>query len=150
MELSPRHLQNIKFSRIQAGDPQIWSFSTVDLQVIFPFACIMLYIVYKQYWNCNIAFFFFFTFFSRIHKLYSYSVNFEHKSSICMYVCMCRSTIGSPRTSHLSMAFHRGPSWDRWFLTYMYQIYTRSLHHWWNASGMRNTPHCTAILRSRS
>ena len=23
MELSPRHLQNIKFSRIQAGDPQI-------------------------------------------------------------------------------------------------------------------------------
>ena len=47
MELSPKHLQNIKFSRIQAGDPQIWSFSTVDLQVIFPFACIMLYIVYK-------------------------------------------------------------------------------------------------------
>ena len=25
----------------------------------------------------------------------------------------CRSTIGSPRTSYLSMAFHRGPSWDR-------------------------------------
>ena len=47
--------------------PQIWSFSTVDLQVIFPFACIMLYIVYKQYWNCNIAFFFFFNLFSRIH-----------------------------------------------------------------------------------
>ena len=23
------------------------------------------------------------------------------------------STIGSPRTSHLSMVFHRGPSWDR-------------------------------------
>ena len=33
---SLRHLQNIKFSRIQAGDPQIWSSSTVDLQVIFP------------------------------------------------------------------------------------------------------------------
>ena len=36
--------QNIKFSRIQAQDPQIWSFSTVDLQVIFPAsACIMSY-----------------------------------------------------------------------------------------------------------
>ena len=37
MERSPRHLQNIKFSRIQAGDPQIWSFSTVDLlELYFP------------------------------------------------------------------------------------------------------------------
>ena len=35
-------------------------------------------------------------------------------------------------------------------LTYMYQIYTRSLHHRWNASSMRMTPHCTAILMSRS
>ena len=35
-------------------------------------------------------------------------------------------------------------------LTYMYQIYTRSLHHRWNASSMRTTPHCTAILMSRS
>ena len=25
----------------------------------------------------------------------------------------CRSTIGSPRTSRPSMAFHSGPSWDR-------------------------------------
>ena len=47
LELSPRHLQNIKSSRIQAGDPQIRSFSTADLQAIFPSACIMLYIVYK-------------------------------------------------------------------------------------------------------
>lgn len=35
-------------------------------------------------------------------------------------------------------------------LTYMYQIYTRLLHHRWNASSMRMTPHCTAILMSRS
>ena len=35
-------------------------------------------------------------------------------------------------------------------LTYMYQIYTRLLHHRWNASSMRMTPHCTAILMLRS
>ena len=35
-------------------------------------------------------------------------------------------------------------------LTYMYQIYTRLLHHRWNASSMRMAPHCTAILMSRS
>ena len=35
-------------------------------------------------------------------------------------------------------------------LTYMYQIYTRLLHHRWNASSMWMTPHCTAILMSRS
>lgn len=35
-------------------------------------------------------------------------------------------------------------------LTYTYQIYTRSLHYQWKASSMRTTPHCTAILMSRS
>ena len=35
-------------------------------------------------------------------------------------------------------------------LTYMYQIYRRLLHHRWNASSMRMTPHCTAILMLRS
>ena len=37
--------QNINFLEFdQAQDPQIWSFSTVDLQVIFPAsACIVLY-----------------------------------------------------------------------------------------------------------
>ena len=35
-------------------------------------------------------------------------------------------------------------------LTYMYQIYTRLLHHRWNASSMRMTPHCKAILMLRS
>ena len=45
-ELSPRHLQNITFSTIQAGDSEIWSFFTID-PVIFPSACIILHLVWK-------------------------------------------------------------------------------------------------------
>lgn len=95
--------------------------------------------------------------------LLSYEMLFDHlqrseifsalqKKLKCFHLATpssCRSTIGSPRTSRLSMAFHRRPSWDRWFLTYVYQIYMRSLHHRWNASSMRTTPYCTVILVSR-
>ena len=51
MELSSRHLQNIKFPTIQEGDPRTKRLSTVD--PVYTIIC-MSNIAYR---NCNIAYF---------------------------------------------------------------------------------------------